>query len=107
MTKEIKAYLAYLESLPKNSKLTEKEKNQILTRIHFYQHERLVHLMVTMTMAILVMMGFFFIMFSYENLNLPVLILFFLLLILLICYLCHYYFLENAIQKMYTLYYDK
>ena len=103
MTKEIKAYLSYLESLTQRSKLTEQERKLILTRICFYQHERLVHLIVTMTIAVLTV-GVFIVLLSDVRLMLPILILFVLLLVLLICYLVHYYFLENAVQKMYRLF---
>ena len=103
MTKEIREYLVYLKTLTQHSALTEKERDSILIRIRFYQHERLVHLIVTMTIAVLTV-GIFVIVLSNESLSLPLLVLFFLFLVLLISYLVHYYFLENAVQKMYTLF---
>ena len=73
MKKQINNYLKYLE----NNKVDEKE---LLVKISFYQHERLIHLIVTCLVAISA------ILFTF--------------------YIIHYYFLENSIQKMY-IYYNK
>ena len=51
--------------------------NLHLIQVSFFQHERLIHLIVTVTFA---------------------------LLILLIPYIRHYYILENEVQKMYGQY---
>lgn len=72
-------------------------------RIGFYQHERLVHLIVTMTFAIMTVMSFFMLTLSGE---LAALLLSLLFLCLTVPYVGHYYFLENSVQELYRLYYD-
>ena len=70
-------------------------------QISFFQHERLVHLIVTVTVAILTLMSAgIFIATSYV----PVIMLFTLLMVLLVPYIMHYYTLENEVQKMYAQY---
>lgn len=72
-----------------------------LTQIGFFQHERLVHLIVTVTFAILTMMS---IIASIMISNPMLLVLTLLFLVLLVPYIMHYYTLENEVQKMYTQY---
>ena len=96
MKKQINDYLKYLE----NNKVDKKE---LLVKISFYQHERLIHLIVTCLVAISA------ILFTFMGLllnNYVLLIVSIILFILFTFYILHYYFLENSIQKMY-LYYDK
>ena len=72
-----------------------------LLQISFFQHERLVHLIVTVTVAILTLMSAgIFIVTSYF----PVIILFTLFMVLLVPYIMHYYTLDNEVQKMYAQY---
>ena len=75
----------------------------LLTQIHFFQHERLIHLIVTVTFALLEILSIFLTVLF----ELPAAIfLSLIILCLLILYIRHYYLLENEVQKMYT-YYDK
>ena len=72
-----------------------------LTQVSFFQHERLIHLIVTVTFAILTMLALaIYCIAEY----MPMLALIVLLLVLLIPYIGHYYTLENEVQKMYTQY---
>ncbi len=103
MTTEIKSYLQNLENLSKEKKITQKALDNVLYHIHFFQHERLIHLIVTITMAILTV-GVFIVLMINKTLIFPLLFLFILLLSLLIPYLVHYYLLENSVQKMYQWY---
>lgn len=72
-----------------------------LTQIGFFQHERLVHLIVTVIFALLEMLAILLsvIADSLFSILLPIVI-----LILLIPYIRHYYILENEVQKMYVQY---
>ena len=72
-----------------------------LNQIGFFQHERLIHLIVTVTFALLEMLAILLnvISDSLFSLLLPVVI-----LILLVLYIRHYYILENEVQKMYVQY---
>ena len=70
-------------------------------QIAFFQHERLIHLILTVTFAVLAILSFGIMLLSGF---LPVLGLTGLLLVLLIPYIGHYYTLENEVQKMYQQY---
>lgn len=72
-----------------------------LVQVGFFQHERLIHLIVTVTFALLEMLAILLnvISDSFFSLMLPIVI-----LILLIPYIRHYYILENEVQKMYVQY---
>lgn len=72
-----------------------------LTQIQFFQHERLIHLIVTVLFALMttsVVVG----LVSSSNIWLALLLI--PLLILLFPYINHYYLLENGVQKMYEQY---
>lgn len=105
MEERLKKYIAQLSDalatndIPKMRILY----TDILTQIAFFQHERLIHLIVTVTFAILALMTLFF--FTFSN-NIAVLVLFVLFMVLLVPYIRHYYILENGTQKLYTLYDD-
>ena len=72
-----------------------------LVQIGFFQHERLIHLIVTVTFAILTLMSFV----ASLVVGMPALLaLTFLFVVLLIPYIMHYYTLENEVQKMYVQY---
>lgn len=72
-----------------------------LTQIAFFQHERLIHLIVTVTFAVLTMLSACFLLLTQE----PALcLLTLMLLVLLIPYIAHYYTLENEVQRMYGQY---
>ena len=72
-----------------------------LVQIGFFQHERLIHLIVTVTFAILTIMSFV----ASLVVGMPALLaLTLLFVVLLIPYIMHYYTLENEVQKMYVQY---
>lgn len=73
----------------------------LLVQIRFFQHERLVHLLVTLLFALLfVGTTLFFSVFP----SLPLFALDLLFLLLLVPYIRHYYILENGTQRLYALY---
>lgn len=73
----------------------------LVLQIRFFEHERLVHLLVTLFFAILFVIG---ILFFYAFPALPILALAVAFLALLVPYIRHYYILENGTQKLYSLY---
>lgn len=75
--------------------------DDLLIQIGFFQHERLIHLIVTVTFAVLEILSvcLALILENFASLLLSVMI-----LCLLIPYIRHYYLLENEVQKMYTFY---
>lgn len=74
-----------------------------LDKIKFFQHERFIHLIVTVLFAVCTIMCILSIV-IWENITLLPLAI--LLLVLLIPYIKHYYFLENSVQQLYK-YYDE
>jgi cell division protein FtsW (lipid II flippase) len=71
--------------------------------IQFMQHERLIHLLVTLALSILFIITFGISLFIP---NQYFLILFAILAVLLIFYIFHYYKLENGVQRWYSIYND-
>ena len=91
----------------KTEEMSEQERRdaaaKMLVQIQFFQHERLIHLIVTVTFAILTVLSIFAFL-ALEQIGLLALCI--LLLVLLVPYIRHYYILENGVQKLYT-YYDE
>ncbi|MGN0577035.1 MAG: hypothetical protein ACI4J4_00290 [Ruminiclostridium sp.] len=102
MKNEVKEYLEAVRQKVSEKGVTEEFSAELLTRISFYQHERLIHLIVTMTFAVMTVISFFMLV---QSGSLPALLLSLLFLALVIPYIYHYYFLENSVQELYRLYY--
>lgn len=105
MGKRMKYYLYYYQTVSEKELTPEEADRQcreLLVQIGFFQHERLIHLIVTVTFAILAVLillaGLFFLQPLFLVLEL-------LFLVLLIPYIKHYYLLENGTQLLYD-YYD-
>lgn len=104
MKKRIQSYMAYMDQQLENNEsglsyeelCIEHEK-----QLAYFMHERLVHLLVTLTFAILAFVTFFM---AVMNFSMGMIVLFFAFLILLIPYIMHYYLLENSVQYMYRQY---
>lgn len=105
MEKRIKDYLIDTEALLCGVPLKKSEKKQLrkemLVQIGFFQHERLIHLIVTVTFALLAVIALFA---SLLFQMIALYILTGLLIILLVPYIRHYYILENGVQKLYERY---
>lgn len=102
MEKRILNYRRYIDGLiDADASDWEKIAGDHLVQIGFFQHERLVHLIVTVTFAILEMLSVCMAILSFTPFMGALSL---LLLILLIPYIRHYYILENEIQRMYTQY---
>lgn len=78
-----------------------KLKREHLVQIGFFQHERLIHLIVTVLFAVLEFLSLMIVVLLQEPVSalLPLVV-----LILLVPYIRHYYILENEVQKMYAQY---
>lgn len=104
MKKRIQSYMAYMDQQLEHNEsglsyeelCIEHEK-----QLAYFMHERLVHLLVTLTFAILAFVTFFM---AIMNFSIGMIVLFFAFLILLIPYIMHYYLLENSVQYMYRQY---
>ena len=93
MKTQIKNYLNEINKYLSSN--TNKELETIiqnhLIKLSFFQHERLIHLLVTILFALLTMLSFIFL---FINPTIPTALLTGLFFVLLIPYIFHYYFLE-------------
>ena len=71
------------------------------SQIGFLQHERLVHLLVTLSFGLFLLVSVFF---TIVFVKIEIILLDLLFLILLIPYIIYYYKLENGVQRWYNLY---
>ena len=104
MGKKLKEYILSFQKLlesGENIQNIDTLKAELLTEISFWQHERLIHLLVTILFALLTMAVFLVLLFYRE---LSMLVLLAALLVLMIPYIRHYYILENGVQTLYTFY---
>ena len=81
--------------------ITSNDINDLLIKIKFFQHERLIHLIVTL-FCILLFIIFIVLMFYTKLFFIPTVI----AMVLIIFYIVHYFFLENSVQYLYRLYDD-
>ena len=108
MEKRILTYRRYMdEQLLRDDVDWEKLKAEHLTQIAFFQHERFIHLIVTVAFAMLTMaaicMAFALMAIGVEG-GAGWLLIMMVFLVLLIPYVRQYYILENEVQKMYGQY---
>jgi len=105
MKKRIVAYVEYIDRL-----LTETDESTVdweeeirlhLRQIAFFAHERLVHLIVFVLVAICTVVSILALVISGEIVLTPLIV---LLFVLLVPYCMHYYLLENSVQRMYEQY---
>ena len=101
MKKMISNYISYVEERINSKKVDKLFVDDLLLKISFFQHERLIHFLVTMLVAIVTVILLVTSMFI-DNIFILLLILIFVCL--LIPYILHYDFLENRVQYMYNLY---
>lgn len=107
MKKKLKLYSDYINNVIQSSSKYTLDDIQHFLRLHlkrieFYQHERLIHFLVTLLISILAFLSF--VLFVITS-NVLVLILLGLFVALLIPYIFYYYFLENYVQSLYTQYF--
>lgn len=110
MEERLKRYLQRLEELEQQTGdgqvLSGEERRKLmddlLIQISFFQHERLIHLIVTVLFALMTTATMLGMLLTTQPILIALMV---LLLVLLIPYIRHYYILENGVQKLYT-YYD-
>ena len=102
MEKRILNYRKLIDSmLEKNGGDWQELLKEHLIQIGFFQHERLIHLIVTVTFALMEIIA---IVATVVSGYVWLFALDFVLMVLLVPYIRHYYILENEVQKMYTQY---
>ena len=99
MRKYLTNYLIEVEKLLKKEHIFEEDLENLKTKIMFFQHERLIHLIVTLFFSL-----FAIIFMILGTLSYYFLIIFAVLLVFVIFYIYHYYFLEKNVQYLYTIY---
>jgi len=104
MKKQIMEYVKLIKGILTDDKPDTDWKEvarQHLVKIEFYQHERLIHLIVTALFAVMEMICVATLL---ATSNLWALALMVMILVLLVPYIGHYYFLENSVQELYLIY---
>jgi ABC-type bacteriocin/lantibiotic exporter with double-glycine peptidase domain len=92
-------YVSEIDEKIKNKDIDEETINNHLIKIKFFQHERLIHLLVTL------FYGMFLFVSVIIFLSIPLfVIVVYIVLIILIFYVRHYFFLENRVQYLYKQY---
>ena len=93
----------YIDQDMKNSPV--EKTNEVLsefeTKIAYFQHERLIHLMVTLSFAAFLLFEIFSLFILPSSFIYAGILLVLIFFGLTIGYIMHYYFLENSVQKMY------
>ena len=96
----MKEYIQSIDKLIESKKIDNIDEviEEHLLKIGFYQHERLIHFLVTMLFTILTFGCF---LYTINNVSLAFILLTIVLMCLEVPYIFHYYFLENSVQHMY------
>ncbi len=104
MWNKLKTFIEYMEQ-ETAKQLTEQDKtrlkDELAVKIGYFQHERLIHLIVTVLFAlctIISIMGFV----AFASIGIA--LLFVALMCLLVPYIVHYFHLENGVQTLYSFY---
>ena len=104
MKESLKEYNEYLDKVIESKKVDNKEDllEEILIQIKFFQHERIVHLIVTFMTALATIL---FLFFSVLLESIGMTLLFIITFCLFVPYIFHYYYLENGVQALYKKYF--
>ena len=96
----MKEYIKEIDKMIEEGKISKIDDaiEEHLIKISFYQHERLIHFLVTMLFTIL---SFASLIYTINNISIGFVLLTIVLLCLEVPYIFHYYFLENSVQHMY------
>ena len=92
-------YVKEIDKKIKEKNITEKDIENHLTKIEFFHHERLIHLLVTLTYGIFLFLS----VIIFTKIWLFVIVIY-IALIFLLFYVRHYFFLENNVQYLYKQY---
>ena len=100
MKKYLYDYIKYIdEALEDKNTDLKKLREEHLIKIKFFQHERLIHLIVTLFYVV-----FMIIFMSLSKLFVGYLIVGLILLVFVLFYVIHYFKLENGVQYLYKQY---
>ena len=99
MKKYLYDYIKEIDNKLENNKNNKSLKEEHLVKINFFQHERLIHLIVTLSFALLTLVSILISKYYCSFIFITI-----VLLICLIFYIVHYYYLENGVQYLYKQY---
>lgn len=100
----MKKYLYdYIDNITKKleKNITIKDREELLVKINFFLHERLIHLLVTLFFSLI---SIIFTCLCFYHLNYYLIVITLILYIMDLFYIIHYYRLENGVQLLYKLY---
>ena len=92
-------YVKEIDEKIKKKNVTEKDIENHLIKIEFFQHERLIHLLVTLAYGIFLFLS----VIIFTQIWIFVIVIY-IALIFLLFYVRHYFFLENNVQYLYKQY---
>ena len=100
MKNKMKEYIEGIDKLIESKKIDNIDEliEEHLLKIGFYQHERLIHFLVTILFTLLT---FGTLLYTLNNFSIGFALLTVAFLCLEVPYIFHYYFLENSVQHMY------
>ena len=104
MGKRLREYIQRVDALIANNDAStdwQDVTQEHVTQISFFQHERLVHLLVTLAFAFMELASAVTAVLAPQPSILALMALF---LVLLVPYIVHYYHLENGTQRLYAQY---
>ena len=99
MRKYLGNYVKEIDEKIKSKNITEKDIENHLIKIEFFQHERLIHLLVTLAYGIFLFLS----VIIFTQIWIFVIVIY-IALIFLLFYVRHYFFLENNVQYLYKQY---
>lgn len=100
MKEYMKEYIKDIdEKIKANHKFSNEEIDDFLFKMSLFQKERIIHLVITLTYVFFTILFLFLTKYIFA-----MFIVFFILLIFDLCYVYHYFFLENSVQYMYKQY---
>ena len=92
-------YIKEVDKKIEEKNITEKDIENHLIKIEFFQHERLIHLLVTLAYGIFLFIS----VLIFTQIWIFVIVIY-IALIFLLFYVRHYFFLENNVQYLYKQY---
>ena len=92
-------YIKEVDKKIEEKNITEKDIENHLIKIEFFQHERLIHLLVTLAYGIFLFIS----VLIFTQIWIFVIVIY-IALIFLLFYVRHYFFLENHVQYLYKQY---
>ena len=99
MREYLSDYVKEIDKKIEEKNITEKDIENHLIKIEFFQHERLIHLLVTLAYGIFLFLS----VLIFTQIWIFVIVIY-IVLIFLLFYVRHYFFLENNVQYLYKQY---